>query len=97
MSGPAQKLTRASRAITIAGVVLLALIIVLPNVWFRRIDWIVLLYALCAAVASALAIVAAYSKQSEDLAERIIVLVGINAVGMLGVGFVFFTFRMSAP
>ena len=95
--GTAQKIARASQAVTIVGLGFLALIILLPASWFRPVEWIVLLYVLLAAIASLLAIVAAYWKQSAKVAARVIVLVGINAIGVVGVAFVFFTFRMEAP
>jgi hypothetical protein len=95
--GMAQSFARASRALTIAGAILLAIIVVLPSHVLRPVDWIVLAYVLVAGIAAGLGLVAVFSKHAAEVVGAVIVYLGINIIGILGVAIVFFTFRMSAP
>jgi len=95
--GVAQSFARASRALTIAGAILLAIIIALPSDLLRSVGWIVLAYVFVAGIAVGLGIVAVCSKHAAEVVGAVIVYLGINIVGILGVAIVFLTFRMGAP
>ena len=93
----ARRSAHIAKLTTILGVVLIVLIIIVPSQWMKQFGFLFPAYLIVASVAVAASLVALSVRSAAPLAASVVVLLGVNIFGILGIAFVYLTFRMSAP